>query len=74
GCRNTLLVAEQIDTTGMFDKRDLMPRFDVPEGHTEVTWFREEVRRGMARRYPGGVPEDRQKLAEYEMDVIIQMG
>ncbi|MFD8093186.1 DNA polymerase III subunit alpha [Streptomyces malaysiensis] len=74
GCRNTLLVAEQIDTTGMFDKRDLMPRFDVPEGHTEVTWFREEVRRGMARRYPGGVPEDRQKLAEYEMDVIVQMG
>ncbi|MFF7350914.1 DNA polymerase III subunit alpha, partial [Streptomyces antimycoticus] len=74
GCRNTLLVAEQIDTTGMFDKRDLMPRFDVPDGHTEVTWFREEVRRGMARRYPGGVPEDRQKLAAYEMDVIIQMG
>ncbi|MGA6158518.1 PHP domain-containing protein [Stenotrophomonas sp. NPDC087984] len=34
GCRNTLLVAEQIDTTGMFDKRDLMPRFDVPDGHT----------------------------------------
>ncbi len=28
----------------------------------------------MDRRYPGGVPEDRQKQAEYEMDVIIQMG
>ncbi|MBD3007764.1 MULTISPECIES: DNA polymerase III subunit alpha [unclassified Streptomyces] len=74
GCRNTLLVAEQVDTTGWFEKRDLMPRFDVPEGYTEVTWFQEEVRKGMARRFPGGVPEDRQKLAEYEMDVIIQMG
>ncbi|PAZ15871.1 DNA polymerase III subunit alpha, partial [Streptomyces sp. SA15] len=39
GCRNTLLVAEQIDTTGMFEKRDLMPKFDIPEGYTEVTWF-----------------------------------
>ncbi|QLH21169.1 DNA polymerase III subunit alpha [Streptomyces sp. Rer75] len=74
GCRNTLLVAEQIDNTGWFEKRDLMPRFDVPEGYTEVTWFQEEVRKGMAQRFPGGVPEDRQKLAEYEMDVIIQMG
>ncbi|MGP4002831.1 DNA polymerase III subunit alpha [Streptomyces sp. 8N706] len=74
GCANTLLVAEQIDTEGWFDKRDLMPRFDVPEGYTEVSWFQEEVRRGMARRYPGGVPEDRQKQAEYEMDIIIQMG
>ncbi|MTE18624.1 DNA polymerase III subunit alpha [Streptomyces sp. TRM43335] len=74
GCRNTLLVAEQIDTTGWFEKRDLMPRFPVPEGHTEESWFREEVRRGMRRRYPGGIPEDRQKQADYEMDVIVQMG
>ncbi|MGK5446883.1 DNA polymerase III subunit alpha [Streptomyces radiopugnans] len=74
GCRNTLLVAEQIDTDGWFEKQDLMPRFPVPEGHTEESWFREEVRRGMARRYPGGVPEDRQKQADYEMDVIVQMG
>ncbi|GAA2414950.1 DNA polymerase III subunit alpha [Streptomyces glaucosporus] len=74
GCRNTLLVAEQVDTTGWFEKRDLMPRFPVPEGHTEESWFREEVRRGMERRYPDGIPEDRQKQADYEMDVIVQMG
>ena len=74
GCANTRLVAEQIDITGWFEPRDLMPRFDVPEGYTEVTWFREEVARGMARRYPNGVPEDRQRQVEYEMDVIIQMG
>ncbi|RVU20479.1 DNA polymerase III subunit alpha [Streptomyces antnestii] len=75
GCDNTRLIAEMIDTTGMFEKRDLMPRFDIPEeGYTNTTWFKEEVRRGMNRRYPGGVPDDRQKQAEYEMDVIIQMG
>jgi DNA polymerase-3 subunit alpha len=74
GCRNTLLVAEQIDTAGWFEKQDLMPRFPVPEGHTEESWFREEVRRGMARRYANGIPEDRQRQADYEMDVIVQMG
>ncbi|GHD28368.1 DNA polymerase III subunit alpha [Streptomyces galbus] len=74
GCANTLLVAEMVDTTGMFEKRDLMPKFDIPEGYTEVTWFKEEVRRGMERRYPDGIPEDRQKQAEYEMDTIISMG
>ncbi|GAT81468.1 DNA polymerase III subunit alpha [Streptomyces sp. F-3] len=74
GCDNTRLIAEMVDTTGMFEKRDLMPKFDVPEGYTEVTWFQEEVRRGLERRYPDGVPEDRRKQAEYEMDVIIQMG
>ncbi|MDT0321369.1 DNA polymerase III subunit alpha [Streptomyces millisiae] len=74
GCANTMLVAQQVDTTDWFKPRDLMPRFDVPEGHTEVSWFREEVARGMARRYPGGVPADRQKQADYEMDIIIQMG
>ncbi|MBY8886149.1 DNA polymerase III subunit alpha [Streptomyces sp. PTM05] len=74
GCANTRLVAEQIDTDGWFESKNLMPRFDVPEGYTEVTWFREEVKRGMARRYPGGIPEDRQRQADYEMDIIIQMG
>ncbi len=74
GCRNTLMIAERIDTTGMFTKRDLMPRFAVPEGFTEVTWFRDEVLRGMRRRYPDGWDERYEKLVEYEMDVIIQMG
>ncbi|MBB0244931.1 DNA polymerase III subunit alpha [Streptomyces alkaliphilus] len=75
GCRNTqLLIADRIDTEGMFKPRNLMPRFDVPEGYDEVSWFQEEVRRGMERRYPGGVPEDRQRQAAYEMGVIIEMG
>ncbi|WP_445400329.1 DNA polymerase III subunit alpha [Streptomyces sp. LE64] len=74
GCRNTLLVAEQVDTEGMFTKRDLMPKFDIPEGYTEVSWFREETMAGMGRRFPGGIPEDRLKQVEYEMDTIISMG
>ncbi len=74
GCANTKLVADQIDTEGMFKFRNLMPKFDIPEGYTEVTWFREETMRGMHRRFPGGIPEDRMKQVEYEMDTIISMG
>ncbi|MFJ6570799.1 DNA polymerase III subunit alpha [Streptomyces sp. NPDC091292] len=74
GCANTLLVAEQVDTSGMFESRNLMPKFDIPDGFTEVTWFQEEVFRGMRRRFPGGWGEAYQKQVEYELDIIIQMG
>ncbi|MFE1785784.1 DNA polymerase III subunit alpha, partial [Streptomyces sp. NPDC059506] len=74
GCANTRLVAGRVDTTGWFEKRDLMPRFPVPEGYTEVTWFREEVARGMARRFPGGTDDEHRRRAEYETDTIIRTG
>ncbi|GAB3844086.1 hypothetical protein GCM10029963_20150 [Micromonospora andamanensis] len=56
GCRNTLLVAERVDPTGMFEFHNLMPRFPVPEGETEESWFRKETFAGLARRYPGASP------------------
>ncbi|MFU8875193.1 DNA polymerase III subunit alpha [Micromonospora sp. SL4-19] len=74
GCRNTLLVAEKVDPAGMFEFHNLMPRFPVPEGETEESWFRKETFAGLARRFPGGVPETHVKQAEYELGVIIQMG
>ncbi len=74
GCANTVALAERIDTTGWFAPQDLMPRFAVPEGWSEAGWFRAEVARGMAGRYPGGVPEDRRRQAEYEADVIVRSG
>src|SRR5919112_2687063 len=74
GCRNTLLVAEKVDATGMFAFHNLMPRFPVPEGETEESWFRQETFRGLARRFPDGVPETHLRQAEYELGVILQMG
>ncbi|MGN9777268.1 DNA polymerase III subunit alpha [Micromonospora sp. H33] len=74
GCRNTLLVAEKVDPAGMFEFHNLMPRFPVPEGETEESWFRKETFKGLARRFPDGVPEGHVKQAEYELGVIIQMG
>jgi len=74
GCDNTLLIAERVDPTGMFEHRNLMPRFPIPEGQTEEEYFRAQVWEGMKRRFPNGVDEEHRKQVEYEMGVIIQMG
>ena len=74
GCRNTLLVAEKVETAGMFDFHNLMPKYPVPEGETEESWFRAEVQRGLERRFPEGVDDAHQRQAEYEMDVILKKG
>ena len=72
-CNNTLLIAERCNVE-FNENADLMPKFPVPEGETIETWFVKEVQRGLERRYPNGIPEEHQKLAEYEMSVIQNMG
>ncbi|GAA2712371.1 DNA polymerase III subunit alpha [Micromonospora olivasterospora] len=74
GCRNTLLVAEKVDPAGMFTFHNLMPRFPIPEGESEESWFRKETFAGLARRFPNGIPEGHVVQAEYELGVIVQMG
>jgi DNA polymerase III subunit alpha len=74
-CDNTLDIAERIgDYSGVFASRNLMPRFPVPDGETEDSWLNKEVMRGLARRFPGGIPETHRKQAEFELGVIGQMG
>lgn len=74
GCRNTLLVAEKVDPSGMFGFKNLMPTFPLPEGETEESWFRKEIWSGMERRFPEGVDEEHRTQIEFEMGVILQMG
>lgn len=72
-CDNTLLIAERCESefnTGA----NYMPKFPVPEGETEESWFVKEVERGLHVRYPNGIPDAVRKQADYEVDVIIQMG
>jgi DNA polymerase-3 subunit alpha len=71
-CDNTLLIAERCEST--FEHRDLLPRFPVPEGETEASWFEKEVAAGMKRRFPGGISAEHQAQAEYEVNVIKTMG
>jgi DNA polymerase-3 subunit alpha len=72
-CDNTLRIAERCDVSFAEGNGTYMPRFPVPEGETEHSWFRKEVEIGLARRYPGGVSDEVRKQAEYETDVILQM-
>ncbi|GAB3515566.1 DNA polymerase III subunit alpha [Phytohabitans suffuscus] len=74
-CDNTLEIAEKIgDYSALFAARNLMPQFPVPAGETEESFLRAEVMRGLERRFPQGVPDDRRAQAAYELDVIIKMG
>src|SRR5207253_721329 len=44
-------------------------------GETEETWLRKEVLRGLEYRFAGAdIPETHRTQAEYELDVICQMG
>ena len=76
GCRNSqLLIADRVDASGMFEFVNLMPRFPIPDGfESEDDLFRAEVWKGMDRRYPDGYDEQRRKQAEYEIQIICQMG
>jgi len=71
-CDNTLLIAERCEVS--FEHRDLMPRFPVPAGETEATWFEKEVNLGMLRRFNDAPSEAHLAQAKYEVDVIKQMG
>ena len=51
-----------------------MPRFPLPEGETEVSWFRKEVWPGWTAASPAATTRRAQTRAEYEMGIIEQMG
>ena len=72
-CDNTLLIAERCEVK--FDtEANYMPRYPVPEGETEDTWFVKEVEKGLDYRYPDGIPQEVRERADYEVGVIAQMG
>ncbi|QJU53395.1 DNA polymerase III subunit alpha [Herbiconiux sp. KACC 21604] len=72
-CDNTLLIAERCNVE--FDtKANYMPRYPVPEGETEATWFEKEVEEGLKLRYPNGISQEVRERADYEVGVIKSMG
>jgi DNA polymerase III subunit alpha len=70
-CDNTLLIAERSNVN--FEKQELMPKFPVPKGETEASWFAKEVHIGLAKRFHGNVPQTHLDQANYEIDVITNM-
>ncbi len=72
-CNNTLLIAERC-AVEFAEGRNLMPRFAVPAGETEQTWFVKEVEKGLTRRYPHGVSAAVRERVDFEVGVVLQMG
>lgn len=74
-CDNTLLLAQRCEVEFPNVKEGtFMPIFPVPAGEDEVSWFIKEVERGLKYRFPNGISEEVRKRADYEVEIIIQMG
>ncbi len=73
-CDNTLLVAERCDISFTESVGSLMPRFGVPDGESEDSWFVKEVELGLHRRYQNGIPDEVRRQAIYETEVISTKG
>lgn len=71
-CANTVEVAEKCNV--VLEREPILPRFPLPEGETEESWFRYKCEEGLHKRYGENVPEREWKQYEYEASVIIQQG
>ncbi len=71
-CDNTVALAEKCNVE--LERDAILPRFPLPEGETEESYFRKRVQEGLVRRYGDPVPAEVQERADYEMSVIIQQG
>ncbi|PVG82817.1 DNA polymerase III subunit alpha [Nocardioides gansuensis] len=73
-CDNTLLIAERCNVEFTEGNGTYMPRFPCPPGESEDSWLVKEVEKGLAFRYPQGIPDHVRRQAEFEIGVITQMG
>jgi DNA polymerase-3 subunit alpha len=83
-CDNTLAIAERI-TPDAYDevflpRPDLLPKFPVPQGHTEATYLRELTMDGLRECYPdpagpeGVTQEAWDRVPGYELPVLEKAG
>ena len=78
-CDNTVEVAEKCNV--ILERDSILPRFPLPEGETEESWFRKQCEKGLIERYGNGeaktlddLPKEVVDRYEYEASVIIQQG
>ena len=71
-CDTTVEIAEKCNVE--LERDSILPRFPLPEGETEESYFRKQVNEGLKRRYGDPVPPEYQERADYEVSVIVQQG
>ena len=69
---NTQVIADRCNVEFTFGSYHL-PEFQLPEGYTNVAYFRKLCLEGFAKRYPDA-PEAYRKQLDYEMQMIEKMG
>ena len=71
-CDNTVELAAKVDV--VLERDSILPRFPLPEGETEDSYFRKRIQEGLIKRYGDPIPQEAQERADYEASVVIQQG
>lgn len=71
-CDNTVELAAKCDV--VLERDSVLPRFPLPEGETEESYFRKRIEEGLVKRYGDPVPTEAWDRYQYEAGVIVQQG
>jgi DNA polymerase III subunit alpha len=71
--QSTLDIAERCDVEIELGKQ-LIPRYDTPDGQSEADYLRTLVDQGLRLRYGDPIPAEARDRADYELGVIDSMG
>lgn len=71
-CDTTAEVADKCDV--VLERDSILPRFPLPEGETEDSYFRKRCVEGLHKRYGDELPQDAVERYEHEAGIIIQQG
>ncbi|MDR0513978.1 MAG: DNA polymerase III subunit alpha [Coriobacteriaceae bacterium] len=71
-CDNTVRIAEKCNV--VLNSDPILPRFPLPEGETEESYFRKQCLEGLHHRYGEDLNDEVMTRYEHEADVIIRQG
>ena len=77
-CDTTVEIADKCDV--VLERDSILPKFPLPEGETEESWFRHQIEAGLVRRYGDDWREARvngisvAERYEHEAGIIIKQG
>ena len=67
-CDTTVEVAEKCNVE--LERDSILPKFPLPEGETEETWFRKRCEEGLVKRYGEGKAHNLEELRAMRPDVV----
>ena len=71
---NTLEIADRCKNLKLDYGESVMPRYEVPEGHTNDSYLKELCYEGLREKYGGELSEPVRQRLDYELDIINKTG